>query len=152
MASTLDVDEREVIAPATALQRLDDDSFVAVVEALWERRGWTIVERRDSDSWFVDLIAQIDWPDQQRGLIRVHRPDSETPLSGTLVRHFTRTVQQSPVDQAWILTTSSAPRSLSSQASEFGVDLLGTEGIVRLIDQTESRTLLAEHVADPSTS
>jgi hypothetical protein len=152
MASTHDPDDQEAIAPTTALRRLDDDAFVAVVEALWERRGWTIVERRDSDSWFVDLVAQIDWPDEQRGLLRIHRPDSETPLSGTLVRHFTRTVQQSPVDQAWILTTGSAPRSLSSQAAEFGVELLGAEEVARLIDTTKSRTLLAEHVEDPIAS
>ncbi len=132
MASTHDPDDQEAIAPTTALRRLDDDAFVAVVEALWERRGWTIVERRDSGSWFVDLVAQIDWPDEQRGLLRIHRPDSETPLSGTLVRHFTRTVQQSPVDQAWILTTGSAPRSLSSQAAEFGVELLGVDATPRV--------------------
>lgn len=142
-------DESEPLAPETALQQLDDETFLAFVTALWGRRGWTVAERRDTGPWYVDLLAHGEWPTEQQALLRVQYPESERSLSSTDVRHFIRTVQQTAVDRATLITAGTVATSVRTQAEEFGIDVVDRSALLALVDDTGSRDLLAEQVGRP---
>lgn len=138
----------EPIDPGVALGQLDDEQFVAFVVDLWERRGWTISDS-DLGPWYVDLLAHIEWPAEDQTLLRVHRPDSDKPLSRTIVRHFIRTVQQTTVDQAQIVTADSVAESVRQQADDFGVEIVDNAALVDLLAQADAYDLLADRVDRP---
>lgn len=138
----------EPIDPGTALRQLDDEQFVTFVVDLWERRGWVVPES-DRGPWYVDLLAHVEWPAEDRTLLRVHLPESDKPLNRAVVRHFIRTVQQTPVDQAQLVTAATVAQSVKHRAAEFGVDVLDEGELVALVDEVDGHDLLAEHVDHP---
>lgn len=142
-------DESEPITTEAALRLLDDRSFVELVTKLWEQREWTVEEIRDHETWYVDFSLQRDWPVEQSGLLRIKRPDSETRVSGTEVRHFVRTVQKAPIDWSTLVLPREAPQSVRRRAAEFNVGVVDVDDLERLIHRRDAHGLLAAQVDRP---
>lgn len=141
--------ESAPLSTGDALQRLDDAAFVDLIADFWERRRWTVEERRDPDTWYVDLSLRSDWPIEQRALLRIKRPSSRKPISGADVQRLARTVQQSGAEWGTLIVPEEAPRSARNRAATYDVNVLDRTDLGRLIDRWSGHDLLAERVGRP---
>ncbi|WP_430504220.1 restriction endonuclease [Haloparvum sp. PAK95] len=141
--------EPDPIATGDALRGLGDRAFVELVTKLWERREWVVEEVRERESRYVDLAVHRDWPVAQQGLLRIERPETESRVGGTEVRHFVGTVQRAEVDWSTLVLPRETSRSVRRRAAEFGVRVVDVDDLARLIHRREAHDLLAAHVDRP---
>jgi len=119
------------------LRDLDDDAFAAFVGALWRRAGWR-VESADGRRFRAersgeDRPATVLWP----------LSASEGRVTAGRVREVV-TSREGPVDDVTAVSPVGFSVTALEVADAHGVDAVGPDSILRLVDALDADHLLAD--------
>lgn len=128
-----------------AVEEIEPTYFAEFVAALWRQQGWTVLPTSLDDGLYT-AVRETAADVQRRLLFAVYRAPGGTVNAADVLDRARIDVVS---DGITLVTNAGFSSSAVETAAAYGLDLVGADDLVRLVDALGAQSLLDSH--DPET-
>jgi len=132
----------------THLQHINEYQFEAFIAEVWNHRGWNTRVTQGSSDKGIDVIAERDFPYEEKILIQAKRYGPGSRVGSPEMQKYASLAQRDKVDKVLIICTSDFTAQAKEVAQDFGIKCVDGRTLAQIVRQEGLEDLVREYAGE----